>query len=93
MHFDASTRVRFQLVFNRNSARRARGGERPAALRMMGETAKDEDLLLKSFLAEVSEVERDNEVLRSPLPLHLLSLNSYVCAVALPLPFDFRSGC
>lgn len=28
MHFDASTRVQFQLVFNRNSARRARGGER-----------------------------------------------------------------
>lgn len=27
-------------------------------------TAADEDLLLKSFLAEVSEVERDNEVVR-----------------------------
>ena len=25
----------------------------------------DEDLLLKNFMAEVSEVERDNEVLRS----------------------------
>lgn len=30
----------------------------------MGETAIDEDLLLKSFFAEVSEVERDNEVAR-----------------------------
>lgn len=27
-------------------------------------TAADDDLLLKSFFAEVSEVERDNEVLR-----------------------------
>ncbi|KAG8096704.1 hypothetical protein GUJ93_ZPchr0013g36655 [Zizania palustris] len=33
-------------------------------LRSMGSTAADEDQLLKSFLAEVSEAERDNEVLR-----------------------------
>ena len=38
----------------------------------MGETPTDEDLLLKSFFAEVSEVERDNEVIR------YLSLYMYV---------------
>ena len=31
----------------------------------MGSSEADEDQLLKSFLAEVSETERDNEVLRS----------------------------
>lgn len=30
----------------------------------MGEASTDDDLLLKNFFAEVSEVERDNEVLR-----------------------------
>lgn len=45
-------------------------------------TTVDDDLLLKNFFAEVSEVERDNEVLRY-LPLSLA--RSYLC-VAL---FDF----
>jgi hypothetical protein len=35
----------------------------------MGSSEADEDQLLKSFLAEVSEAERDNEVLRSSSPL------------------------
>jgi DnaJ family protein C protein 8 len=33
----------------------------------MGSTPTDDDLLLKNFYAEVSEVERDNEVLRFSL--------------------------
>ena len=47
----------------------------------MGETASagassvDDDLLLKNFFAEVSEVERDNEVIRSLS----LSLSSRLC--------------
>ena len=47
----------------------------------MGEANKststaEEDLLLKSFFAEVSEVERDNEVIRSPsLPFSVFFLS------------------
>ncbi|RVW95540.1 hypothetical protein CK203_039135 [Vitis vinifera] len=35
----------------------------------MTTTASEEDLLLKNFFAEVSEVERDNEVVRNVLQL------------------------
>lgn len=41
----------------------------------MGEASTDDDLLLKNFFAEVSEVERDNEVLR----FFSLSLSLYNC--------------
>jgi hypothetical protein len=40
----------------------------------MGSSEADEDQLLKSFLAEVSEAERDNEVLRSSSPPSLSHL-------------------
>jgi hypothetical protein len=39
----------------------------------MGSAEADEDQLLKSFMAEVSEAERDNEVLRSFSPSRLSS--------------------
>jgi DnaJ family protein C protein 8 len=42
----------------------------------MGSTTADDDLLLKNFFAEVSEVERDNEVLRFCLSLSL-SMQNY----------------
>ncbi|GAB4824598.1 hypothetical protein Ancab_007471 [Ancistrocladus abbreviatus] len=48
----------------------------------MGETTADEDLLLKNFFAEVSEVERDNEVVRI---LACFKLNPFEY---LNLPFD-----
>ncbi|XP_068648104.1 J domain-containing protein spf31-like [Aristolochia californica] len=48
----------------------------------MGEAEKEEDLLLKSFFAEVSEVERDNEVGRI---LSCFKLNAFE---HLNLPFD-----
>ncbi|XP_031400296.1 dnaJ homolog subfamily C member 8 isoform X1 [Punica granatum] len=48
----------------------------------MGESAQDEDLLLKSFFAEVNEVERDNEVTRI---LSCFKLNPFEY---LNLPFD-----
>ncbi|XP_021892657.1 dnaJ homolog subfamily C member 8 [Carica papaya] len=48
----------------------------------MGETTADDDLLLKAFFAEVSEVERDNEVARI---LSCFKLNPFDY---LNLPFD-----
>lgn len=48
-------------------------------IRAMGEIAQDEELLLKSFFAEVSEVERDNEVTRSPPPSLPPSLYLSLC--------------
>ncbi|KAL8129973.1 hypothetical protein V2J09_019128 [Rumex salicifolius] len=48
----------------------------------MGEATTSDDLLLKSFFAEVSEVERDNEVVRI---LSCFKLNPYE---HLNLPFD-----
>lgn len=48
----------------------------------MGETTAEDDLLLKNFFAEVSEVERDNEVTRI---LSCFKLNAFEY---LNLPFD-----
>ena len=38
----------------------------------MGDVKVDDDAILKSFLAEVGEVERDNEVVRFPSQKHFL---------------------
>lgn len=56
----------------------------------MGETnsAAVDDLLLKNFFAEVSEVERDNEVARS-LSLSLsINLAMYMCICVCALLFE-----
>ena len=53
---------------------RASKGERERERERMGEASSastDDDLLLKNFFAEVSEVERDNEVNRFSLSLSL----------------------
>lgn len=47
----------------------------------MGEASTDDDLLLKNFFAEVSEVERDNEVLRFFSLSLSLQLYMVICRV------------
>lgn len=61
----------------------------------MGETVQDDDLLLKSFFAEVGEVERDNEVARSSSPTPFFSpylfIGWYICAISRsPVGFGIR---
>lgn len=45
----------------------------------MGEATTDDDLLLKNFFAEVSEVERENEVLRFSLSFQSLFYFLFIC--------------
>lgn len=48
----------------------------------MGEVIVDDDAILKSFLAEVGEVERDNEVVRflqNPFPMPNLAPTFQLC--------------
>ena len=62
---------------------RASKGERERERERMGEASSastDDDLLLKNFFAEVSEVERDNEVNRFSLSLSLsLRFSTFFC--------------
>jgi DnaJ family protein C protein 8 len=49
----------------------------------MGEVKVDDDAILKSFLAEVGEVERDNEVgrfLQNPFPMPNLAPTLQFCS-------------
>jgi hypothetical protein len=60
----------------------------------MGSSEADDDLLLKSFLAEVSEAERDNEVIRflsAPLPPNLPSPLNDIHFLANPLSHNAAS--
>jgi len=69
--------TRFVYVTVKNQRERERSvkaskGERERERERMGEASSnstDDDLLLKNFFAEVSEVERDNEVNRFSLSL------------------------
>lgn len=60
-----------------------RGQENHKKTRVMGEVKVDDDAILKSFLAEVGEVERDNEVVRflqNPFPMPNLARTLQLCS-------------
>ena len=54
------------------SVEKGKGGIIIKNPKVMGDVKVDDDAILKSFLAEVGEVERDNEVVRFPSQKHFL---------------------